>query len=43
VDQGNDGSSNKIIRESNKGKNKEVVKMIEEMKKAGVRNLRGDK
>jgi len=26
-----------------RGKDKEVVKIVEEMKKAGVRNLRGDK
>ena len=35
MDKGNDGS--------NKGKDKEVVKMIKGMKKAGVRNLREDK
>jgi len=35
VDKGNDGS--------NKGKDKEVVKMIKEMKKVEVRNLREDK
>ena len=35
MDKGNDGS--------NKGKDKEVVKVIKEMKKTGVRNLREDK
>jgi len=38
----NDNKNQKLIKKAEE-KNREVVKIVEEMKKAGVRNLRGKK
>ena len=38
----NDNKNQKLIKKA-EDKNREVVKIVEEMKKAGVRNLRGNK
>jgi len=50
VNKRNNGSNSRRTRGSNKGKikrvrgkDKEVVKVVEKMKKTRVRNLRGDK
>jgi len=38
----NDNKNQKLIKKTEE-KNREVVKIVEKMKKAGVRNLRGNK